>query len=292
MTKRATPYLFIAPALLHLLLFAIGPIFIAFAISLTDWNLLKPGRPFIGFGNYQGLAGDASFWRSLSNSVVFTVGSVTLGLALALGVAVLLSKPIRGSAFFRTALYLPSVLSQIASAMVWIWVFLPKSGLINAVLGAVGLPDGTDFLNKVEFAMPALILMSALTGLGPRMVLYLAGLLNIPPHLYEAASLDGASPLQTFRSVTWPMLAPTTLFVLVTSAIGAMQMFTPVYMMTKGGPLDSTDVVGYHIYSTAWRGFQIGQASAQSFLLLLVVLALTWLVFRLMKRQMEGYSAA
>ena len=139
--------------------------------------------------------------------------------------------------------------------------------------------------------MWALVFMAVWTGLGPKMIIYVAGLLGIPESLYEAAELDGASALARFRSVTLPILAPTTLFVLVTSTIGAFQLFTPIYMMTKGGPNDSTDVVGYHIYREAWQKFHAGSAAAQSFVLLLVIAGVAYAQYVMMKRQLEGYSA-
>jgi len=292
MRKRAVGYAFVAPAVAHLALFALAPIAFALYLSFFKWDLLRNQNPFVGLGNYTDLAQDAGFWKSLVNSLLYTALSVPLGLAVALGIALLVAKPLKGLAAFRTIFYLPSVMSQVATAMVWIYILLPKTGFVNTVLGWFGLPSDTDFLNKVGWAMVALVFMSIWTGLGPRMVLYLAGIMGIPDSLYEAASLDGATKQRQFWSVTLPMLAPTTLFVTVTSTISAMQVFTPVYMMTKGGPLDTTDMVGYHIYTTAWRDFHVGEASAQSFVLLAVVMAVSWLQFRLQRRQLEGYSAA
>jgi multiple sugar transport system permease protein len=151
--------------------------------------------------------------------------------------------------------------------------------------------QSVDFLGRSEWAMFALAFMSVWTGLGPKMVLYLAGLLGIPNALYEAASLDGANRWRQFWSVTLPMLAPTSFFVLITSTIGAMQVFTPVYMMTQGGPEDSTDVVGYHIYTEAWVNFNTGLAASKSFVLLAVIVLISIFQFRVMRDQLRGYSA-
>ncbi len=290
--RKAVPYLFIGPALAHLAVFALFPIGYAAWVSLFKWDIFDESHPFVGLGNYGRILGDEGFWRAMGNSLAFTVTSVPLGMAVALGVALLLHAKSRRTEFFRTAFYLPSVVSQVANAMVWIWVFLPKNGLVNSVAGLFGAEDGTDFLQSSAWAMPAIVFMSVWVGLGPRMVLYLAGLLGIPEPLYEAARIDGAGAWRQFWSVTLPMLAPTTFFVLVTSSIGAMQMFTPVYMMTKGGPEDRTDVVGYHVYTTAWRDFRIGEAAAQSFFLLAVVLALSLVQARMMRRSLEGYGAS
>lgn len=285
-------YAFVAPAVVHLLVFGLVPIGFALYLSFFKWDLLRDQSPFVGLGNYAAVAQDSGFWKALVNSLYYTALSVPLGLAVALGIALLVAKPLKGLAVFRTVFYLPSVMSQVATAMIWIYILLPKSGFVNTVLGWFHAPNETDFLSQVGWAMLALVFMSVWTGLGPRMVLFLAGIMGIPDSLYEAASLDGASKGRQLWAVTLPMLAPTSLFVTVTSTIAAMQVFTPVYMMTKGGPLDTTDMVGYHIYTTAWRDFHVGEASAQSFVLLAVVMAVAWVQFSSQKKQLEAYSAA
>ncbi len=284
-------YAFVAPAFAHLVLFALFPIGYVLWLSFFKWDLLRDVRGFVGFANYQTVMADGSFWNAMKNSLAYTATAVPLGIAVALVVAVLVSQKLKGMGIFRTLYYFPAITSQVAIAMIWIYVFLPESGLINTVLGMFGLPNSTDFLNEVAWAMPALVFMSVWVGLGPRMILFTAGIMGIPTSLYEAAGLDGASPLRQFWSVTLPLLAPTTLFVLVTSSIGALQVFTPVYMMTKGGPVDATDVVGYHIYTTAWRDFQVGKAAAQSFFLLVLTVGVSYLQYRLMRKQLEGYRA-
>jgi len=288
MNRNVVGWLFVLPAALHLAVFALGPIGYAAALSLFDWDLLKGESRFVGLENYARLGEDGKFAQALMNSAIYTVFSVPLGLAVALGVALLVAQKLRGVELFRTIFYLPSVCSQVAIAMIWIYIFLPKKGMINATLGWAGLPNETDFLGTPGWAMAALVFMSIWTALGPRMVLFVSGLLNIPESLHEAAELDGANPGQRFWKVTLPLLAPTTFFVAITSTISAMQVFTPVYMMTKGGPEGSTEVVGYHIYSAAWERFQIGEASAMSVILFGLILALSIAPFRAMARQTEG----
>jgi multiple sugar transport system permease protein len=302
--RRPVGYLFVAPAFVHLFVFALLPIGWAFWISLHNWNLFKENKPLVGFENYHRVIGDERFWKAVGNSALYSLISVPVGMAVALAVALLVGQKLRGMAVFRTMYYLPAISSQVAIAMIWIYVYLPKTGLINATLGMVGVGDhtelagglitisnGTDFLNSMGWAMAALVFMSIWTGLGPRMILFLAGILAIPPSLYEAASLDGATGWRQFWKVTLPLLGPTTLFVMVTSTISAMQIFTPIYMMTKGGPAESTDMVGYHIYVEAWQNFRLGTASAQSFVLLLIVAAVAMVQFRLMKSQMQEAGA-
>jgi multiple sugar transport system permease protein len=226
----------------------------------------------------------------MGNSGIYTLFSVPLGMALALIIALMLAKWIKAAPFFRTLYYLPAISSQVAIAMVWIYVYLPERGLINSALALVGLPSNTDFLNQMGWAMAALVFMSIWTGLGPKVVLFGAGLLNIPEPLYEAAELDGATDRTVFWKITLPLLAPTTLFVMVTSVLGAMQLFTPVYLMTKGGPLDSTSMAGYFIYSEAWVSFRLGTASAQSVLLFAVLLVVSVIQWKMMNRRIEGWN--
>lgn len=289
-TRSRTTLLFLAPAVVHLFVFSIAPILFAFWVSLFDWRILKGSMPFVGLAQYGAVIQDQSFWNALANSGKFVLLSLPAGMTAALLIALLVVKELKGTAIFRTLYYIPAVSSVVAVSMLWIFVYLPQNGLINATTALFGIKS-VDFLNDPWWALSALAFMSVWTGLGPRMIIYVAGLIGIPPSLYEAAELDGASPLTRFRHVTWPMLAPTNLFVLVTGTISAFQMFTPVYMMTKGGPLNTTDVAGYHIYTEAWRKFHVSTASAQSFVLLLVIGLVAMVQWRMTKAQLEGYSA-
>jgi multiple sugar transport system permease protein len=288
--KMPAGMVFILPALAHLIVFVVLPILFALYLSFHKWDVLKPDKPFVGMANYQRVAADPYYWNAMKNSAVYALFSVPLGMAAALGVAILANQKLRGINLFRTIYYLPAVSSGVAVSMVWMWVYWPERGLLSWSLGKIGLAAGVDWLNDPQWAMPALILMSIWTGLGPRMILYIAGLAGIPQALYEAAEVDGAGRWAAFRRITLPMLVPTSLFVLVTSSIGAFQVFTPVYMMTKGGPLRATDVVGYHIYTEAWRLFRMGRASAQSYILFLVILVVTIIQFKAMNRRMEDAS--
>lgn len=290
-SKGWSNLIFVGPATLHLLLFAIFPIGFALWLSFFDWDLLRESRPWVGIDNYLSAATDRDFWNAMWNSGRYAMVGVPLGMAVALGVAVLVHQKLRGVAWFRTIYYLPAISSGVAISMLWIYIYLPESGLINTMLKSLGFSGKTDFLNEVPYAMWALVFMSVWTGLGPRMIIFLAGLAGIDPHLYEAAEMDGAGRLRTFFKVTVPMLAPTMLFVLVTSTISAFHLFTPIYMMTKGGPMGSTDVVGYHIYVEAWKRFNIGSASAQSFILLIVIGVIAWFQFRMMRGQLEAVRA-
>lgn len=284
-------WLFVGPAFLHLLVFALAPMGYALYLSLFKIHLVRDQRQFVGLFNYRYTLGDGDFWNAMWNSARYALLSVPLGMAVGLAVALLVNQRLRGMTIFRTLFYIPSIASGIALAMLWIYVYLPNTGMINTVLGWLGITTKTDFLNNIDWAMWALVLMAALNGVGPKMILFLAGLLNIPPELYEAASLDGAGRTRVFWQVTLPMLAPTTFFVTITSTIAAMQVFTPVYLMTKGGPEDSTDVVGYHIYREAWVQFNTGLSAAQSFILLAAIVAISVAQFRLQRGQFRAQPA-
>lgn len=300
-------YLFVAPAALYLAVFSILPIVCAAWMSLHRWHLLKPQRPFVGLDNFTTLAADPFFRNAIWNTLRFVALGVPVSVGVALLVSLLVAHPLRGVALFRTIFYIPAVCSQVAIAMVWTWILMPTSGLINGcasllnqALAAlwkiphyVGIvpsappafPTDTNFLEHGGLAMVALIAMFAWFGLGPRMVIFVAGIHAIPETLYEAAALDGCSAWRRVRHVTLPLLAPTTLFVLITTTIAAFQIFTPVYMLTRGGPERQTDVVLYHIFTEAWQKLEVGMASAMSFVLLAMILAVSLLQLRFFRTE-------
>ena len=282
-------WLFVVPATLHLLLFAILPIGFTLYLSLFRWKLYQPAKTFLGFDNYLYSFHDAAFLNALSNSLKYALVAVPSGVIVALAIAILLNQKMRLSAFFRTIYYLPAISSGVAISMIWIYIFLPETGLLNTMIGALGFKS-VDFLGKSETALWSLVFMSIWIGLGPKVVLFMAGLIGVPQTLYEAAMLDGANGWQSFWRITLPMLVPTSLFVVVTSTISAIQVFSPVYMMTKGGPEDSTDVVGFHIYNEAWTSFNTGLASAKSFILFVLIAVIAVVQFRMTRKQLEGHT--
>jgi len=279
--------LFVLPATVHLVVFALAPFLFSLWIALRDWQVLRGESPFVGLAQFQRLGGDGAFWGSVGKTAVYAGMSVPVGMALALGVALLVAQPLRGMATFRTLFYIPAVSSGVAISILWIYIYLPDRGLINALLGGTGI----DFLNDPQLALPALAFMSLWVGLGPRMIVYVAGLLALPTSVMEAAELDGAGPSRRFWAVTFPLLAPTHFFVLVTSTIAAFQTFTPVYTMTQGRPMGATDLVGFHIYETAWRSFDVSYAAAQSFVLLVILGVLSVVQIRLMRGSLEASGA-
>ena len=285
-------YVFVAPATLYLALFAFFPMVFAGYMSLHRWHLLKEDHPFVGLANFTTMLTDPFFRNAIYNTLIYVVFSVPLGVVTSLAVAALVAQRLRGIGLFRTLYYIPAVGSKVAISMVWIWILLPEVGLINASLKWLGGEGTRNFLAEPGWAMAALVAMSLGIGLGPRMIIFLAGIQSVPQTYYEAAALDGCTAWKRFRHVTLPLLAPTTLFVVVTTTIASFQLFTEVYMMTRGGPRRTTDVVLYHIYKEAWQKFEVGMASAMSYVLFAMILIVALLQFRIMRRGLGEGAAA
>jgi multiple sugar transport system permease protein len=272
--------LFVLPWLLSLLIFTTYPVLAAFYLSLTDYNVVQPPT-WVGLQNYRTmLTADPAFWISVKNTAFYTLLAVPLGLAGSLALALLLNLRVRGLAVYRTLVYLPALTPPVVSTIIFIGMFDPEGGPINAILQQVGLP-ALGWLNDPTWAKPALIMMS-LWGLGAGALIFLAGLQEIPQALLEAAAIDGAGPWLRFRHITLPLLTPVILFNLVVGVIGAFHVFTPALVSggTTGKPLESTLMFMVHIYRNAFRYFAMGYASALAVVLFLAVLMVTWAIFR------------
>jgi multiple sugar transport system permease protein len=254
-------------------------------LSFHQWNVVSAAKPFIGWENFQILFADRAFWNALKNTAIYSL-YVPVGMAVSLAVALMMNQKIRGVNFLRTLFFLPSVSSFVAIALVWQWMYHPQFGLTNYLLSWLGLPP-LNWLRDPSTALFAIMLMSIWMGIGYQMVIFLAGLQNIPSEFYEAALTDGANAWQRFWKITLPLLMPTTFFILVTSLIGSFQVFAFVYVMTEGGPLHSTDVVVYHIYQNAWEYLKMGYASAMSWVFFLIIMAATWIQFKLLGKKMQ-----
>jgi len=270
-------YLFISPVVLGYLIWVAGPMMIAIWLSLTDWDLLRPPH-FVGLENYRTMFQDDLFWKSLRVTFYFTLVSVPLSLVLSFAVAMLMNVRVRGIAFFRVLFYMPSIVPAVANAVLWVWVLNSEFGLLNVLLRWLGLPKVL-WLQDPAWAMPSLIVMS-LWAIGGAMVIYLAGLQGIPQHLYDAAEIDGANAWHRFRHVTIPMMSPVIFFNLVIGLVAALQTFTQGYLITQGGPENSTLFYGLYIYRRAFTDFKMGYAAALSWVLFAIVLALSLIVFR------------
>jgi multiple sugar transport system permease protein len=270
-------YLFMAPAVIGFALFTLFPMLASLALSFTEYDLLSPPE-WIGLENYRRMVTDEFFWQSLRVTTTYAVIGLPLGLICALGVAMLMNQEVPGITLWRTVYVLPSVLSGVSVAILWRWIFNPEFGLLNTLLGYVGI-DGPNWLGTTTWALPSLIIIG-LWGIGGSMLIYLAGLQGIPTELYEAVEIDGGNALTKFRHITLPMLSPVILFNLVVGLIGAFQYFTDAYVLTRGGPQNSTLFYLLYLYRNAFTYFEMGYASALAWTLFMIVLVLTIAVFR------------
>lgn len=275
-------WLFAAPWLLGLVAFTLAPIVMSFVISLSDWNMLAPPE-FVGLRNYvKMLTDDPVVYKSLRVTLVYSFMSVGMQLFVGFWLAVLLNRKLRGIAVFKTLYYLPSILSGVAVSMLWFWLFNVDFGLLNHVLGLVGLGP-VHWLTDARTVLFSLALMS-LWGVGRSMIINLAGLQSIPSVLYEAARIDGAGMIRRHLLITVPMMTPVIFLNLVLGLIGSFQTFTNAYLMTNGGPDKESLFLMLYIYFRAFQDFQLGYASALSWLLFVVVCAITIVIFRTGRR--------
>ncbi len=277
--------MFLLPAAAGIVLFSILPIIQAFRISFFDYSLLNPEQVFIGVSNYDRAWTDPVFRIALTNTGLYTVLLVTLQTAAALVLALLLKQQVRGLAVFRSSIFLPVITSLVVISTVWKLMF-NSQGFINSFLQTVGL-SAQPFLASSGQALLSLVFMGVWKDVGFYMLIFLAGLQAIPMELYESAEIDGATKVRRFVWITLPLLRRATVFVIVVGTISAFKVFTPVYLMTDGGPADTTTVIVFYIFRSAFRYFQMGYASAMSFILLGIVLVLTVVQFRLLRTSEE-----
>src|SRR5579884_3570383 len=271
-------YLFASPWLIGFLIWTAGPMIASLVLSLAHYDVITPPQ-FTGLDNYiKMLTNDPLVWQSLKVTIFYALGSVPLGLVSALILALLMNQQVRGIAVFRTIYYIPAIISGVPVALLWMWIFNPDFGIINNALAALGVV-GPQWLFSETWVIPSFIIMILWT-IGGLMIIYLAGLQGIPQHLYEAAEIDGAGPWAKFVNVTLPMISPIIFFNAVMSVIASFQIFTPAYVMTRGGPANASLFVGLYLYENAFQYFQMGYASALAWLVFLIILLLTLLVIR------------
>ncbi len=271
-------YLFISPWLIGFLIFTAGPFVASFLLSFTNWRI-STSPSWIGLENYARIfTKDPDFYQSLKVTFTYVGISLPLNLLAGLGLSLLLNQKIRGMTIFRTVFYLPVVLSGVSVALMWMWLLNPDYGVVNSLLALVGI-KGPQWFWDPRWSLPSVVLMN-LWRVGGSAIIYLAGLQNIPPHLYEAAEIDGAGIWSKLRHVTLPMLTPTIFFQLVMELIDAFQVFTAVYVITGGGPIRSTLFFMFYMFRTAFEDFQMGYASALAWIMAVIIIFFTALVFK------------
>ena len=274
-------YLLISPWLIGFVIFQGGALAAAFLLSFAEWKAPQPPT-WVGLEHFRTLSSDPLAGKTVLNTITYTVGTVPTLLLLGLVLALLLHQKRRGVVFFRTLFFLPVIVSGVALTLLWGWLFNARYGLINVFLAGVGV-RGPAWLQDEQWAMPALILM-ALWNVGTTMIIYLAALQNVPRELYDAAAIDGANRWQKFRFITWPLISPATFYLIIVNTIAAFQVFTPAYILTRGGPANSTLTIALYIYFAAFRNGSLGYASVLSLILFFIIVALTIIQFRLADR--------
>jgi multiple sugar transport system permease protein len=277
-------YLFLTPWIIGFTLFVGGPIVYSFYLSFHAYDVARPPR-FIGIENYaNAFTSDDRFLPSLQLTFTYALVSVPLALFGSLLLALLLNQRLRGTSFYRTFFFLPSLTPAVATAILWTWLLQPDVGLVNYAIGLVGI-KGPKWLGSTEWAMPSLIVIALWTGIGGnRMMIFLAGLQGVSQELYDAADIDGAGAWARFRHITLPMISPTMFFNLVLGVIGALKVFTVAFIATQGGPAFATWFIALHIYTQAFKYLEMGYASALAWLFTIVLIVLTVLQFRLSRR--------
>jgi multiple sugar transport system permease protein len=283
-----TPYLYLLPYLVLFLTFTLAPAVYGLWISLHDWDYLLPGKPFVGLDNYGALFDGASpvfdfFWQSMQATGIFTVCSVPLLIAVPLAIALLLNRSFRGRTFFRAVYFAPYVLGVAVIGVLWRFLLDPNLGAVNALLGAVGLPDDTAWTTGLPWAWVSLVGVTVWWTLGFNAVIYLAGLQDIPRELYDAAKVDGAGRWAEFRHVTLPGLRPVLLFVVINTILASSNMFGQAYLITQGAPGVETRTAIMYIAEEGLRNFNMGSAAAMSYLLTLALLLVSMITFRLFR---------
>jgi multiple sugar transport system permease protein len=276
-------YAFIALPVIGFIVFALGPMIASFYLSFTEYEVLSPPK-WVGLDNYTRLfTKDFFVGKTMWNTCFYFIG-IPLGMLGSLLLAILLNQKLRFEGFFRTVLFLPSVCSIVALALLWKWIYNSDYGLINTYLQQLGVVDLPRWLDHPMWVKPSLIFMGIWGSLGYNMILFLAALQGVPKHLYEAAELDGASKWHTFWNVTWPMISPTTFFVAVMSIIGGFQNFDQIFIMTRGGPEFESATYMIYLYQNGFQYFKMGYASAMAWVLAAIIMAFTWFQFRASKK--------
>jgi len=280
MKKNAVGYAFISPWLIGFLVFTAGPIFASMYLSFTRYDIIN--KPvWIGIVNYKEMFfRDPLFWKSMSVTLTYAIVAVPIGVIAGLAIALILNMDLKGMAVYRTIFYLPSIVPVVATSMVFLWILNPQIGLVNQLLMRFGI-TGPSWFRDPKWALWSLVLMG-MWGVGGSMIIYLAGLKDIPTHLYEAANIDGANAWQRTRHVTLPMMTPVIFFNLVMGIIGTFQYFTAAFIVSngQGGPVDSTHFYALYLFNRAWRYYDMGYACAMAWVLFLLVVIITAGVFK------------
>ncbi|SDK51077.1 carbohydrate ABC transporter membrane protein 1, CUT1 family [Paenibacillus sp. OK060] len=284
--SKLRPYVLVAPSITIFSIFFLYPIFYMIFLSFYNWDFINPVKEFVGFNNFVELFKDSAFLQVLSNSLNYTLLSVSLSIVISLLLAIWLNREGAWYGFVQGALFSPHIVSLVSVSLVWMWLMDPKFGLLNGLLDMVGLPK-LAWLSSPDSSLLSLVLVSVWKGVGYNALIFIAGLQSIPRNVYEASALDEANWWRKFYKITLPMLSPTLFFLIIINLISSFQVFETIAIMTNGGPINSTNTLVFYIYEYGFRYFKIGYASAAGVILLVVVGLLTLVYFKLLSRKVH-----
>lgn len=281
-SEQVWGYMFIAPQFIGLLAFILIPALLSLYISFFEWDFIKTPK-WVGFSNYKTIFSDPLTFKVLKNTALFIAGNIPLNICLALILAIVLSGKIKGLLFYRMAFFMPTITSTVAVSMIWLYLYNPDIGLINTVLSIAGI-HGPGWVSDTTWVIPSIIIVAVYQGVGYNIVIFMAGLKGIPESFYEAASIDGANNWTCFKKITLPMLTPTIFFIVTMMLINGFSVFNEVYMMTRGGPADASNVIVLDIYNMAFRYFKMGPAAVLSWVLFIIIFIVTLVQFKFSNR--------
>ena len=284
--NKLKPYLMIAPACIIFLLFSIYPIISMIDLSFYDWDFISPTKTFVALDNYRALFNDPLFYQTLKNTFVYMVLTVSIGLILALLLALFLNKSSKVNKFMQSIIFSPYIISLASVSFLWMWLMNKDYGLLNYILSIFGI-DAVDWLGNPDVALYSLVGISVWKTVGYNTIIVLSGLQSIPQYLYEAASLDQASKWQVFKKITFPMLSPTLFFLAITNIISSFKVFETIQIITKGGPQNSTNTLVYSLYEYGFKYYKIGYASTIGVVLLVIIAILTIIYFKTLSKKVH-----
>lgn len=277
------PYFFVAPGFIFYMMVTFIPAIIGVWLSFTNWSIISPEFDFVGMENYIKMLNDERFWTAVYNTAIYSLGLIPGVIIFSLAIALLLNSKIKNIVFFRTLFYLPVITPIAVASVIWTWIYHPRIGIMNWIIELFGL-SRINWLQNPDTVMLAIIIMGIWLSIGSKMIIYLAALQGIPRSYYEAAEIDGASKWQLFRHITLPLLKPTTLFIMITTTMGAFRVFAQVNIMTQGGPVDRSLVLVYYIFQRAFTDLRMGYAAAMSVFLFIITIIITLINWKLLGR--------
>ncbi|MCK4258217.1 MAG: sugar ABC transporter permease [Halanaerobiales bacterium] len=280
------PYIFIAPGFLFYMMVTFIPAVVGIWLSFHKWSIISPKAKFVGLQNYITMIHDERFWTAVKNTAIYSLGIIPGIVVFSLLLALLLNTKIKGIVFFRTLFYLPVVTPIAVASVIWMWIYHPRIGVMNSLIGLLGF-NRVNWLGNPNTVMWALIIIGVWLAVGSKMIIYLAALQGIPRSYYEAAQIDGAGKWKSFWYITLPLLKPTTLFIVITTTMGAFMVFSQVNIMTQGGPVDKSLVLVYYIFERGFTDLRMGYASAMSMFLFIVTVIFTLINWKLLGRNVS-----